>query len=57
MLVGSSEPSRFLCGMVVGILETLLSVRMKITMSTAEPEIGRVKIGVSRVGQDSEGSE
>lgn len=56
MLVGSSEPSRFLCGMVVGILETLLSAGMKITMSTVEPENGRVKIGVSRVARDSESS-
>jgi len=48
MLAGTSEPSRFLCGVIAGILESLLSVKMKIVESTLEPKSGRVFVKLSK---------
>ena len=48
MLGSTSEPSRFLCGVIAGILETALSVRMKIVESTVEPKSGRVFVRLSK---------
>jgi hypothetical protein len=42
------EPSRFLCGIIAGILESVLSVKMKIVESTVEPKSGRVFVRLSR---------
>ncbi len=43
-----SEASRFLCGVIAGILESVLSVRMKIVESTVEPKSGRVFVRLSK---------
>ena len=48
MFADTSEPSRFLCGVIAGILETALSVRMKIVESTVEPKSGRVFVRLSK---------
>ena len=48
MLASTSEPSRFLCGVIAGILESVLSVRMKIVESTVEPKSGRVLVRLSK---------
>jgi hypothetical protein len=48
MLASTTEPSRFLCGVIAGILETVLSARMKIVESTVEPKSGRVFVRLSK---------
>ena len=48
---GTTEPSRFLCGVIAGILESLLSVRMKIVESTVDPKSGRVFVRLSRTAE------
>lgn len=48
MLATTSEPSRFLCGIIAGILETVLSARMKVVESTVEPKSGRVFVRLSK---------
>ncbi len=48
MLVNASEPSRFLCGIIAGILESVLSVKMRIVESTVEPKTGRVLVRLSK---------
>jgi hypothetical protein len=44
----TTEPSRFLCGIIAGILETTLAVKMKIVESTIEPKSGRVFVRLSK---------
>ena len=48
MQASTTEPSRFLCGIIAGILETVLAVRMKIVESTVEPKSGRVFVRLSK---------
>jgi hypothetical protein len=48
VLMSASEPSRFLCGIIAGILGSVLSVKMKIVESTVEPKSGRVLVRLSR---------
>ena len=48
MLASTTEPSRFLCGIIAGILESVLSVGMKIAESTVEPKSGRVFVRLSK---------
>jgi len=45
---GKTEPSRFLCGIIAGILESVLSVRMKIVESTVDPKSGMVSVKLSK---------
>lgn len=52
MLVGTSEPSRFLCGIIVGILESAMSVKMKVVESRVETKSGRVFVRLSRTADD-----
>lgn len=47
-LTDSAEPSRFLCGIIAGILETLLSMKMKIVESTLDPRSGQVLVKLSQ---------
>jgi hypothetical protein len=44
----TTEPSRFLCGIIAGILESVLSVRMKIVESTVEPKSGTVFVRLAK---------
>jgi len=48
MLASTTEPSRFLCGIIAGILETVLSVKMKVVESTVDPKSGRVFVRLSK---------
>ncbi|HUK75347.1 MAG TPA: hypothetical protein VLU99_06095 [Nitrososphaerales archaeon] len=48
MLATTTEPSRFLCGIIAGVLESVLSVRMKIVESTVEPKSGRLFVRLSK---------
>ena len=48
MLGSTTEPSRFLCGIIAGILETVLSVKIKVVESTVEPKSGRVFVRLSK---------
>ncbi|MDA4116553.1 MAG: hypothetical protein OK442_08370 [Thaumarchaeota archaeon] len=47
-LATTTEPSRFLCGIVAGILETVFSVKMKVVESTIEPKSGRMFVRLSK---------
>jgi hypothetical protein len=44
----SNEPSRFLCGVIAGILESVFSARLKIVESAVEPKSGRVLVRLSK---------
>lgn len=48
-LANTSEPSRFLCGIIAGTLESVLSVKMKIVESSLEPKSGRVFVRLSKI--------
>jgi hypothetical protein len=43
------EPSRFLCGVIAGILESVFSVRMKVVESTLDPNSARVFVRLTKV--------
>jgi hypothetical protein len=44
----TTEPSRFLCGIIAGILEAVLSVKMKVVESTIEAKSGRMFVRLSK---------
>ncbi len=46
---GTTEPSRFLCGIIAGILESVFSVRMKIVGSTFDPKSASVFVRLTRI--------
>ncbi len=48
MLEGATEPNRFLCGIIAGILESVLSVKMKIVESKVDAESGTVSVRLSQ---------
>ena len=49
LLEGSTEPSRFLCGIVAGIVESVFSVRVKIVQSTVDSRTQRVSVRMSKM--------
>ena len=45
----TTEPSRFLCGIIAGILESVLSVRMKVVESAFDPKSASVFVRLTRI--------
>ena len=49
MIDGATEPSRFLCGIIAGVLESIYATKVKIVDSTVDPAGGRVSVKLSRI--------
>ena len=49
LLEGSTEPSRFLCGIIAGIVESIYGMRVKVAESKVEPKSGNVSVSLSKV--------
>ena len=52
-LKGATEPSRFLCGVIAGILESIFSVKMKVVESTLDYEGQRVIVRLAKTADQT----
>jgi hypothetical protein len=46
---GMTEPSRFLCGIIAGIVESIYAIRVKVVQSTINPKSGEVSVRLSKI--------
>jgi hypothetical protein len=48
LIKGMPEPSRFLCGIIAGIVESVYAVKVKVDQSTVDSKSGRVLVRLSK---------
>jgi len=48
VIKGMPQPSRFLCGIIAGIVESIYAVRVKVDQSTVDSKSGRVFVKLSK---------
>jgi hypothetical protein len=53
MLETMTEPSRFLCGIIAGIVESIYAIRVRVVQSTVNPKSGLVFVRLSNVVDNS----
>ena len=46
---GGAQPSRFLCGIIAGILESVYATKVKVVDSTVDPASGKASVKLSRI--------
>jgi hypothetical protein len=51
LLEGTTEPSRFLCGIVAGIVESIYAIKVKVVESTVDPKSGRVHLRLAKIAE------
>jgi len=53
LLESEKEPSRFLCGIIAGILESVYSIKVKIVESRIDSKSGNVVVNLSQIADDA----
>ncbi len=46
---GTTEPSRFLCGVIAGIVESVYAIKVKVGESAVDPKSGRASVRLSKI--------